>query len=90
LTPYSKGSCRDFTAYNYPPGIIAPSAFASTGGSRGMKVNKVYNGLVVDLKDQKCWVNASNTVKNRWTSPSAIAKNNGNSQRGSNIRIQRR
>ena len=57
---------RDFSAYNYPPGIFGPMP-----AKANLKAGKVYNGLVVDIKEQQMWVGSGNmTSKQRWTSPS--------------------
>lgn len=76
---------RDFSAYNYPPGIFGPAP-----PKVNHKVGKVYNGLVVDLKDQQVWAgNGSMTTKSRWTSPKG-GMPASSSRHSSNVRIQRR
>jgi len=79
---------RDFSAYNYPPGIFGPAP-----PKVNHKVGKVYNGLVVDLKEQQVWAGSgSMTSKARWTSPKG-QNNNAmplSSRHSSNVRINRR
>jgi hypothetical protein len=78
---------KDFSAYNYPPGIFGPVPQTLKFSN---KVGKVYNGLIVDLREQQQWAGSGNmTSKHRWTSP-----NGGgamvSSRHSSNIRMQRR